>query len=240
MLAAGGTQLQGVLHDDAIVAWNFHVDWRDPTRTRLEGPARLSVAPYRYLCGGQLTACVPQPGTDRRLDAQGDKLMARVVYRRIGRQESVVAVHSVATAAGAGGVRWYEFRIGARRQLQLFQQGTYAPDSAYRWMASPAMDGAGNIGIGYSFGGTPHFAGQRFAARRANDPAGLLTLQEVVLATGEAAQTTTLRWEDYAQTAMDPVDDCTIWYVGDYLRRGDTAYSTRIGAFRIAGCGSRR
>lgn len=240
MLAAGGTQLQGVLHDDAIVAWNFHVDWRDPTRTRLAGPTRIAVAPYRYLCGGQLTSCVPQPGTDRRLDAQGDKLMARVVYRRRGRQESVVAVHSVATAAGAGGVRWYEFRIGARRQLQLFQQGTYAPDSAYRWMASPAMDGAGNIGIGYSFGGTPHFAGQRFAARRANDPAGLLTLQEVVLATGEAAQTTTLRWEDYTQTAMDPIDDCTIWYVGDYLRRGDTAYSTRIGAFRIAGCRSRR
>jgi hypothetical protein len=240
MLAAGGTQLQGVLHDDAIVAWNFHVDWRDPSRTRLEWPVRIGVAPYRYLCGGQLTNCVPQPGTDRRLDAQGDKLMARVVYRRLGRRESLVAVHSVATAGGSGGVRWYEFRIGAGRQVQLFQQGTYAPDSSYRWMASPAMDGAGNIGIGYSFGGTPHFAGQRFAARRANDPPGALTLRETVLATGEAPQTTTLRWEDYTQTAMDPSDDCTIWYVGDYLRRGESAYSTRIGAFRLPGCRARR
>ena len=28
------------------------------------------------------------------------------------------------------------------------------------------------------------------------------------------AQTNTLRWEDYTQTAVDPDDDCTIWYVG--------------------------
>ncbi len=236
MLAAGGAQLQGVLQDDAILAWNFHVDWRDPARTRLDGPTRVAVAPYRYLCGGQLTSCVPQPGTDRRLDAQGDKLMARVVYRRIGGRESLVAVHSVGTDAGAGGVRWYEFRIGAGRQVQLHQQGTYAPDSSYRWMASPAIDALGNIGIGYSFGGTPHFAGQRFAGRLAGDPPGRLTLREAVLATGEAAQTTTLRWEDYTQSAIDPSDDCTVWYVGDYLRAGDSAYSSRIGAFRMPGC----
>jgi hypothetical protein len=35
---------------------------------------------------------------------------------------------------------------------------------------------------------------------------------------------------------MDPSDDCTIWYVGDYLRKGATNYSTRIGAFRMPGC----
>jgi hypothetical protein len=28
-----------------------------------------------------------------------------------------------------------------------------------------------------------------------------------------------------------------MWYVGDYLRAGDAAYSTRIGAFRIGQCG---
>ena len=78
----------------------------------------------------------------------------------------------------------------------MHQQGTYTPDGFYRWMPSPAMDGAGNIVIGYSFGGTPHFAGQRFAGRRAGDPAGQLTLAETVLVEGEAAQTTTLRWED--------------------------------------------
>jgi hypothetical protein len=105
-------------------------------------------------------------------------------------------------------------------------------------MASAAMDKAGNIGIGYSFGDANNFVGQRFAARRPNDPLGQLTLGETVLAAGEAAQTSTIRWQDYTQTAVDPDDDCTIWYVGDYLKKDATSYSSRIGAFRIPGCPS--
>lgn len=239
MLATGGAQLNKIVQDYGLYVWRFHVDWVDPAKTTLDGPTKIAVAPYRYLCDGQLTNCVPQPGTDRRLDAQGDKLMARVVYRRIGNRESIVAVHSVNSAAGAGGVRWYELRVDSRdrsRTLRLHQQGTYAPDSSYRWMASPAMDRFGNIGIGYSFGGTPHFAGQRFAGRLASDALGTLTLREQVLVHGEGAQTNTLRWQDYTQTAVDPVDDCTIWYVGDYLKKDAASYSTKIGGFRMPGC----
>ena len=240
IIAAGGTQLKNDLDDDAVFAWSLRVDWADPSKTRLDGPHRIAVAPYNYLCGGQLTNCVPQPGTDRKLDAQGDKIMPRLVYRRIGRRESIVAVHSVNTIAGGGGVRWYEFRLDRQRVPQLQQQGTYAPDGFYRWMASPAIDRRGNIGIGYSFGGTPHFPGQRFAGRLADDPPGQLTLRETILVEGEASQSTTMRWEDYTQTAMDPSDDCTIWYVGDYLKKDATSYSTRIGALRMPGCSERR
>jgi len=235
MMAAGGTQLDRIFEADSLDVWQLHVDWKQPSKTKAAGPQKIRVAPYRYLCDGQLSNCVPQPGIERRLDAQGDKLMARLVYRRIGDQESIVAVHSVNTAAGGGGVRWYEFRIGANRNVTLHQQGTYAPDRFYRWLASPAIDRLGNIGIGYSFGGTPNFAGQRFAGRLANDPPGVLTLRETVLVEGEAAQDA-VRWEDYTQTAIDPSDDCTIWYVGDYLRKGSALYSSKIGAFRMPGC----
>jgi hypothetical protein len=74
----------------------------------------------------------------------------------------------VPTSTGDGGVRWYKITVDSTRALHVRQQGTYAPGRLYRWMGSPAMDALGNIGIGYSFGGTPHFAGQRFAgpARR--------------------------------------------------------------------------
>ena len=106
-------------------------------------------------------------------------------------------------------------------------------------MPSPAIDAKGNIGIGYSFGGTPHFPGQRFAARLVDDPPGLLTLRETVLVEGEASQTNTMRWEDYSQTAIDPSDDCTIWYVGDYIKKDATSYSSKIGAFRLPGCGGK-
>ncbi len=105
-------------------------------------------------------------------------------------------------------------------------------------MASPAIDRFGNIAIGYSFGGTPHFAGQRFAARLPNDPPGVMTLREAVLVEGEDVQNA-MRWQDYTQTAIDPADDCTIWYVGDYIKKGAASYSTKIGAFRLPGCGGR-
>lgn len=236
ILAAGGSQLRGVIDSDELQLWRMSVNWRDPDSTTLRGPERIVVAPYRYLCGGQLTSCVPQPGVERRLDAQGDKLMARLVYRRFATHDAMVVTHSVNSSAGAGGVRWYELRVSNSGAVSVAQQGTFAPDSMYRWMPSPAYDAFGNIGIGYSFGGSTAFPGQRFAGRSPQHAPGTLGFREVVLADGGASQSSTLRWEDYTQTAVDPSDDCTIWYVGDYLRAGDTAYSTRIGAFRMPGC----
>lgn len=235
VMATGGAQLRQVFEDAGIYVWAFHVDWARPEQSRFVGPDKVDVAPYRYLCDGQLTHCVPQPGSDRRLDAQGDKIMSRLVYRRIGDREVVVAVHSVNTTAGGGGVRWYEFVVDAKRRVRLAQQGTYAPDGAFRWMASPALDRAGNLVVGYSFGAPDRFVGQRIAARLADDPPGVLSLAELVLVEGEAAQEA-MRWQDYTQTAVDPDDDCTIWYVGDYLRKGAEQYTSRIGAVRLPGC----
>jgi len=240
MMADGGTQLKKIFEDDGIYVWKVHVDWTNPVNTKADGPVKITVAPYHYLCNGQLTNCVPQPDTDRRLDVQGDKIMQRLAYRRIGNRESILAGHSVATQAGGGGVRWYEIRLDKKREAYLYQQGTYAPDGFYRWIPSMAMDKKGNIGVGYSFGGIPNYAGQRFAARRDGDPKGVLTLHETVLARGEAAQKNTLRWEDYTTTALDPSDDCTFWYVGDYLKTGDENYRTKIGAFRVPGCKASR
>ncbi|MFM9911398.1 MAG: hypothetical protein ACKVOW_18830, partial [Chitinophagaceae bacterium] len=175
LMATGGDQLHKNMEDDGIYVWKHHVDWKNPENSTLTGPSKIVVAPYHYLCDGQLTNCVPQMGTAQRLDAQGDKLMARLVYRRRGNIESIVAVHSVNTIAGAGAVRWYEFRLNKSRDVKLFQQGTYAPDSQYRWMASAAIDKKGNIGIGYSYGGAGLFPGQRFAGRSVDDPLGILS-----------------------------------------------------------------
>jgi len=236
VMADGGTQLRGKFSDDGIYYWRFHVDWVNPDNSRLTGPFTIPVAPYHFLCDGQLTSCIRQPGTDRHLDAQGDKLMARLVYRNVNGTGEIVASHSVETNGRQGGVRWYQFTVGKDRSVTLAQQGAYAPDGFDRWMPSAAMDKMGDIGIGYSYGGNGDFPGQRFAGRLASDPPGVLTLHEAVLAEGAGSQTNTLRWEDYTQTAVDPTDDCTIWYVGDYYHKGAENYSTRIGAFRMPGC----
>ena len=184
MIAAGGTQLHDKFEDDGLYVYQFQVDWADPIKTSVSPPKKIAVAPYHYLCNGQLTKCVTQPGTEIRLDAQGDKLMQRLVYRRIGRHEWIAGLHSIDTRGGGGGVRWYEFKLDKDRNLQLYQQGTYAPGGFYRWMPSLDIDRKGDIGIGYSFGGDPNYPGQRFAARLAKDPKGLLTFKETVLAEG--------------------------------------------------------
>src|SRR5262249_33607690 len=90
MMTVGGAQLKGVVKDDGIYWWNFHVDWNDLAKSKIDGPRKVPVAPYEYLGGGQLTKTVPQPGTEQKLDVQGDKLMARLVYRRIGAREIIV------------------------------------------------------------------------------------------------------------------------------------------------------
>ena len=234
MLAAGGTQLKNVYTDNGIYTWKIKPDWVNPEKSLLEGPEKIEVAEYSYQGDGQLKAAATQPGTSQKLDTQGDKIMSRVVYRRIGHQQSIIAVHSVKPAStGTGGVRWYEFRLDPKNNVSLFQQGTYAPDSLFRFLPSPAMDKKGNIGIGYTVSGPRVYPGQRFTGRLAGDPKGLMTMKETVLVEGEASQINNLRWEDYVQTAVDPSDDMTIWYVGDYLKKDAKSYSTRIGAFRL-------
>jgi hypothetical protein len=241
MLAAGGSQLKQNYEDDGIYFWKLHVDWQNPKNTVAVGPTKIPVAPYHYLCNGQLTNCVPQPGTATRLDAQGDKLMQRLTYRNFGDHQSLVVTHSINSSPGAaGGVRWYEFRVNPEGDVYLYQQGTYSPDESYRWMGSAAMDRMGDIGIGYSFGGTPNFAGQRFAARITGDPLGQLTFKETVLAAGQGVQARGNRWVDYPTTAMDPSDDCTFWYVGDYYKEGAALLTTKIGGFRLPGCLQRK
>jgi hypothetical protein len=231
-MALGGTQLQNVFEDDGVYVYKFHVDWAAPANTTLAGPIKVPVARYRYLCNGQLSSCVPQPNATQRLDSQGDKLMQRLVYRKFANYEAIVVTHSVAIGS-AGGVRWYEFRLGANGDPYLHQQSTYVPDVYYRWLASAAMDGKGNIGIGYSFGGSPNFPGQRFAGRLVDDPLGILTFKETVVIEGQASQSGTLRWEDYTTTAIDPSDDATFWYVGDYFKAGATSRSSRIASLRM-------
>jgi len=45
------------------------------------------------------------------------------------------------------------------------------------------------------------------------------------------------RWGDYTSLNVDPTDDCTFWYVNEYVQTsGPATWQTRIGAFRLPGC----
>ena len=114
VMALGGTQLRSVFSDDGVYVFKYHVDWTTPANSTFTGPTKITVARYGYLCNGQLSSCVTQPGTTQRLDAQGDKLMQRLAYRNLGDHQSLVVTHSVAGPVGRR--RPALVRVPGRRQ----------------------------------------------------------------------------------------------------------------------------
>jgi hypothetical protein len=222
---------------NTLRTYRFHVDWSTPANSTFTGPADLAVDPYSALCGGGF--CVPQAGTTQRLDSLADRLMYRLDYRNVGGHQSLVVDHSVVGPSGGGGLRWYELRISGST-LSVFQQGTYAPDAAYRWMGSATMNGNGDIGMGYSVSSSTAHPGIAVTGRLAADPAGTMPQGETVVYTGAGSQTGGIeRWGDYTTTTVDPTDDCTFWTTNEYLpANGSFNWHTRIGTFRLLGCGA--
>jgi len=194
----------------------------------------LSVTAFSELCGGG--TCVPQSGTTNQLDSLGDRPMYRLAYRNFGDHQSMVFNHSVTS-----GVRWYELRAnsGTTSSYTVAQQSTYAPDSTFRWMGSAAMDHAGNLAIGYSASSSSVHPAVRYSGRLSTDPPNTLA-SEASIIEGPGSQTNGLhRWGDYSSLRIDPTDDCTFWYINEYLKNsGAFNWSTRIGSFAFTGCGT--
>jgi hypothetical protein len=222
---------------NTLQLWKFHVDWTTPANTTMTGPTNLSVAAFSPACSGGGT-CIPQSGTTNQLDSLADRLMYRLAYRNFGDHESLV-VNDTVTAGSSTGIRWYELR-NPNGTPTVYQQGTYAPDSSYRWMGSVAMDHVGDIALGYSVSSSSLHPGIRYTGRLAGDALGQMTQGEGTLITGGGSQTGGLtRWGDYTSMSVDPSDDCTFWYTDQYIAaNGSFNWHTRIGTFKFANCSS--
>lgn len=224
---------------DAMYLWEFHVDWTNPANTTFGNaslPNRTNlVAEFdSAFTGGRNN--IPQPGTAQKLDAIADRLMHRVQYRYFGGYESLVASHTVDVGTDHAGVRWYQMRRDLPAgNFEIADQGTFAPDAAHRWMGSAAMDGQGNMAIGYSISSSSIFPSIRYAGRLSTDPTGGLYQGEAELYAGSGSQTGTgARWGDYTMLSVDPADDVTFWYVSEYYPvTAAVAWHTRIGTFRL-------
>ena len=219
---------------NSLLLYKFHVDFSNPSNSTFTGPTTIAVASFTPLCYGG-AQCVPQPGTDNKLDSLADRLMYRLAYRNFGSHESLVVNHSVA-AGGGSGVRWYEIQA-PNGTPNVTQQGTFAPDSSYRWMGSVAMDKIGDLAVGYSVSSGAVYPAVAFAGRVPSDPAGALEAETVIMS-GSGSQTGSLsRWGDYSAMTVDPTDDCTFWYTQEYLvTNGTWNWNTRIANFKFPGC----
>src|SRR5436853_229167 len=216
--------------------YHFHVDFATPANSTWTTFANPPAAAYTAICPST-RACVPQNGTTsgNYLDAIGDRLMFRLAYRNFGDHESVVGTYTV-SSGGVAALRWFELRNVTSGPVTVYQQSTYQPDTTWRWMGSAAMDGQGNLAIGFSASSSTINPQIRYAARLATDPINTLAQGEAHLFDGTGSQSgTSNRWGDYSSLTIDPVDDSTFWYTNEYYAANGTFnWRTRIGSFTLA------
>jgi len=225
---------------NSLNAFKFHVDFATPANASLTGPTVIPVAAFSRACSGG--SCVPQPGTRQKLDSLADRLMYRLAYRNRAGAESLVVNHSVNATGGRNGVagiRWYQLDAAAIRAgtSAVTQQGTFAPDTTFRWMGSIAMDKVGDIAVGYSASSSGVFPSIRMTGRVPGDAAGTLQTENQLLTGGGSQIGGLSRWGDYSAMTVDPVDDCTFFYTTEYLKStGSFNWSTQIVSFKFPGC----
>lgn len=234
---------------DALNIWDLRVKWRSTPEASLALSTQLPVAQFdsNFPCGPS-RGCIPQPGItnpDQYVDVLSYRQRPtwRLAYRNVKGYESLVTAQSVEATPGMAGMRWYEVRR-TTGGYSLAQQGTYAPaDGVHRWMGSLAQDKLGNMALGFSVSNaTDVYPGIRYTGRLSGDPAGQMTLGEGTVVNGSGVQLTlNSRWGDYTSMNVDPVDDCTFWYVNEYYTAAGQAQSaagwqTRIASFRLPGC----
>ncbi|QQR72141.1 MAG: choice-of-anchor J domain-containing protein [Holophagales bacterium] len=230
---------------DAINLYKFHVDFAVPANSTFTLANTIPVGAFDsspVFCSGR--ACIPQPGTTNKLDHLGyrQRPLHRAAYRNFGDHEAIVTNQSVEASATMSGIRWWEIRSPNSSPV-IFQEGTYAPgttDGIHRWMGSLAIDSAGNMALGYSVSdGVSVFPGLRYTGRLSADPLNTMPQGEGTIIAGTGSQTGSNRWGDYTSMNVDPIDDCTFWYVDEWVpTTSSVGWQLRIGAFKFDQCGT--
>lgn len=246
---------------DGLKLFNFHADFTTPANStfteRADSP--LPVAPFDPLTpSGRDAVQQPRPApANALLDAIGDRLMNRLQYRNFGGFEELTVNHTVNAGTRTPGFlptpaqykaapRYYELRrTSASGNFSVQNQGTFSPDSNERWMGSAALDGQGNLALGYSVSSLSVYPSIRYTGRLALDPANVLQSEQSLQA-GTGVQTNAgSRWGDYSAMTVDPNDDCTFFYTQEYYKTTFRTpavapfginWQTRIGSFKFPQC----
>ncbi len=230
---------------DALRIWNFHVDWTTPANSYF-GVSGSPFTPSYTLTTADINPaicasepCIDQPGTTQNLDSLSDRLMHRLQYRNFtdSGYQAMVTNQTVLGSNSNSAIHWYELR-NTGSGWTLYQEGTYEPDSASRWMGSIAMDRLGNAAIGYTVSSSAIYPSIRYAGRLVTDATGTLPQGETSLVAGGGYQSDSYgRWGDYSAMQVDPADDCTFWYTQEYTQSsGGYNWYTRIGSFKFPSC----
>lgn len=223
----------GGVQADQVELITAFVDFAEPNNTTItvQGIPTAAFDTYPCAVSGVGFECIPQLG-GQGIDGLPELIMNQPHYRSFEAHESIVLNFITdATGNNRSGIRWMELRREAGTDWTLYQEGTFAPnDGLHRFMGAIAIDGGGNIGLGYSVSSLTTYPGLRFTGRLESDPLGEMTIDEYTLVAGTGA-TNNDRFGDYAHLGVDPLDNRSFWFTGHYMT-GD-GWSTRIARFQI-------
>lgn len=224
---------------DRLELFAFHPDFVTPSNSTFTTMSSINLTSFTYtVCGFFNLNCIPQANTAQKVDPVSEWPMWRLVYRNFGDHQTLLGNFTVDVGSDRAGIRWFELR-NTSGTWNLFQEGTFSlADTIHRWMGSIAMDGDGNIALGYSRSSASLNPSIYYTTRLSTDPLGTFGPEELMYA-GTGSQTGSNRWGDYSAMSIDPSDDCTFWYTQEYYpSNSGNNWNTRIGKFIISGCGS--
>jgi hypothetical protein len=234
---------------NSINLWDFHVDWNNPSNSTFT-QSSLAVPTYTPGCYNvanvSFTFCVPEPSFNgsqvhNHIDSVGDRIMWRLAYRNFGSYESFLGSQTIQVGSGVNtilkkqtGITWFELRGGG--VPTVFQTGVVDPDQTlYRFMPSIAQDRTANAAVGYSISGASTHPGIRASWFSLSNPAPA----EITIQAGKADEKNSQGWGDFTSMTVDPVDDCTFWYVNEYFTTAQVSaltWRTRIANFKVPTC----
>lgn len=223
---------------DHLKVFKFQTDWVNPSNSSVTVSQSIPTAPFNANFTSSWND-IPQPGTTQRIDAIATILNYRAQYMRWTGYNTIMLCHVVDVnnasniASKRAGIRWYELRqYGDDAEWQIYQQGTYAPGTEHRWLASIAMDKYGDIAMAYSIGSSTMYPSLAFTGRYSWGTLGEMTQAEFIAVEGTGSQTGGNRYGDYAHMSLDPEDQSIFWYTGEFLGTSGSR-RTRIFSFRM-------
>ncbi|MEA2080958.1 MAG: hypothetical protein U9P00_14105 [Pseudomonadota bacterium] len=192
----------------------------------------------------------PQAGTAALVETN-DRRALHAVWRDDSLWTTAQVVPALGVDAGQTTAHWWELDTSTLVPIGVVQQGDVGGEDiaagTYTFFPSIAVDGSGNMGIGFAASAGTIFPSAAYTGRLSSEPLGTVQPTEI-FAAGQDFYIRTFggssnRWGDYSGIAIDPTDDMTFCAFNEYaLPRGtptnppleDGRWGTRWGCFTFA------
>ena len=238
-LTFGGGSAQCAVHHGQPVG-PFFVSLDSQSSMRIQAIRNPIIQPELFTASvavpshGGAPPGAPNPGGT--ISALDGRLMN--VYWRDGQ---LIFAHAV-QSDNVSEIRWYHIDTGdwpgdfgpAPAEPTLVQAGAIdLPGSQAGFYPAVAMNVFGDIGMVFGQCDASTNPSVRITGRTTADPPGEMGAPQIVVESPTGADG---RWGDYFDMVIDPVDDTTFWYIGEWAT-GD-GWQTWIGSFEITppGC----